>query len=203
MFTPSAGSDPARLPAEPPQPKSLLDDRQAPLRPLIPRINAALFLQGHEDPHQQRTQYRPEHHGQHQKPQVVSPHYRLDLREDHPANRVYGRSAVMPATHKSKMIFFTCHKTRLWTIRSDTDKPWNPGRGKCRQHPISRLRFPSPAPTTDLDLVHWHIAHCSPTSPGWQAYPLPHLGCNVASLAAGLEAAARHFVTVQYCHPQQ
>ena len=25
----------------------------------------------------------------------------------------------------------------------------------------------------DLEIVHWHLAHCSPTSPGWRAYMLP------------------------------
>jgi hypothetical protein len=27
----------------------------------------------------------------------------------------------------------------------------------------------------DLELVHWHLAHCSPTSPGWRAYLLPRV----------------------------
>ena len=27
----------------------------------------------------------------------------------------------------------------------------------------------------DLEIVHWHLAHCSPTSPGWRAYMLPRV----------------------------
>jgi hypothetical protein len=27
----------------------------------------------------------------------------------------------------------------------------------------------------DLELVHWHLAHCSPASPGWRAYLLPRI----------------------------
>jgi len=27
----------------------------------------------------------------------------------------------------------------------------------------------------DLEIVHWHLAHCSPASPGWRAYLLPRV----------------------------
>jgi hypothetical protein len=27
----------------------------------------------------------------------------------------------------------------------------------------------------DLEIMHWHLAHCSPTSPGWRAYMLPRV----------------------------
>lgn len=27
----------------------------------------------------------------------------------------------------------------------------------------------------DLEIVHWHLAHCSPASPGWRAYVLPRM----------------------------
>ena len=54
----------------------------------------------------------------------------------------------------------------------------------------------------DLEIVHWHLAHCSPTSPGWRAYLLPRvlrildtygldgLYCDLGYLALYLKGAA-------------